>query len=54
MHQIFLGYYKKTLRNENCVAVNTLGYLKKDMGELSISPYFGKSDGIYLKKTTKK
>ena len=32
---------QKALKNENCVAVNTLGYLKKDMGELKTSPYFG-------------
>ena len=35
---------------ENCIAFNTLGYFKNNIQELTKSPYFGKSDGIYINK----
>lgn len=38
------------LENKNCVAVNTLGYLKSDIINLTPSPYFSNTDGIYVKK----
>ena len=53
-------YYKKrehviqllneALNNEDCVAVNTLGFYKKKIGQLIPSPYFSTNDGIYIKK----
>jgi FkbM family methyltransferase len=54
-------YYKKrehviqllneALNNQHCVAVNTLGFFKKDIGELKPSHYFSSNDGIYIKKS---
>ena len=54
-------YYKKrehviqllneALNNQDCVAVNTLGFFKKDIGELRPSHYFSSNDGIYIKKS---
>lgn len=54
-------YYKKSehvipllneaLNNHHCVAVNTLGFFKKNIGELRPSHYFSSNDGIYIKKS---
>ena len=40
----------KALEDDNCKAVNTLGFYKKEIGELKPSSYFGSNDGIYIKK----
>ena len=40
----------KALEDENCIAVNSLGFYKKEMGELKSSHYFSNNDGIYIKK----
>lgn len=44
----------KAYKNQECVAVNTLGFFKKNMNILSDSPYFSETDGIYIKKDIKK
>ena len=41
----------RALEDENCVAVNTLGFYKKEISELRSSPYFSYNDGIYIKKS---
>ena len=41
----------EALNNQDCVAVNTLGFFKKDIGELRPSHYFSSNDGIYIKKS---
>ena len=33
--------------DSGCVGFNTLGFLKHKIGELKVSPYFGKEDGLY-------
>ena len=38
------------LNSEKCVAVNTLGFYKDQIGPLTSSPYFKENDGIYIKK----
>ena len=52
-------YYKKdsivnlmdiAIKNKNCVAFNTLGFLKNKIESLCCSDYFNKTDGIYIKK----
>ena len=43
----------KAYKNQECVAVNTLGFFKKNMNILSDSPYFSETDGIYIKKNIK-
>ena len=40
----------EALNNEKCVAINTLGYCKYELHNLSPSPYFGNTDGIYIKR----
>ena len=40
----------EALNNHHCVAVNTLGFFKKEIGELRPSHYFSSNDGIYIKK----
>lgn len=35
----------------NCVGFNTLGFFKNKVDKLENSPYFGTSDGIYVKKS---
>ena len=53
------SYYKKmSLENmlyecyhNKTVGVNTLGFFKKNVNNLQKSKYFGKSDGIYIKKS---
>ena len=46
-----LDLMKLALANENCVAFNTLGFLKSDIINLTKSAYFKNTDGIYIKKT---
>lgn len=47
-----LEIYIKHARNvPYCVAFNTLGFTKYRVGKLERSPYFGKGDGIYIKKS---
>jgi len=41
---------KLALIDEKCVAVNTLGFFKNKIYNFTCSPYFGKNDGIYIKK----
>ena len=43
---------KAALDNDECAGFNTLGFFKNkiDIDELVQSPYFGKTDGIYIKK----
>ena len=41
---------KKALENEKCIAVNTLGFFKDKMNELTSSIYFKEKDGIFIKK----
>ena len=50
MNVMLLQAYK----NKECVAVNTLGFFKKNLSALSDSPYFSETDGIYIKKDMKK
>ena len=40
----------RALKNNNCVAFNTLGYFKNKIDKLTSSKYFGSTDGIYVKK----
>jgi len=51
-------YHKKTLqeyfilaeKDVNCIGFNTLGFFKNKIENLTASQYFGKDDGIYIKK----
>jgi len=50
-------YYKGTLQEmlakalqQDCVAFNTLGFFKNKIDNLTSSPYFNSTDGIYIKK----
>ena len=51
-------YHKKTLqeyfilaeKDVNCIGFNTLGFFKNKIETLTASQYFGKDDGIYIKK----
>jgi hypothetical protein len=36
-------------KNETYIAFNTLGFIKSNINKLEKSPYFGKTDGIYIK-----
>ena len=53
-----MGYHKKTLeeyfimaeKDVNCIGFNTLGFFKNKIETLTASQYFGKDDGIYIKK----
>jgi len=40
----------RAIKDPNVVAVNTLGFFKHRVENLTSSPYFGKNDGIYIKK----
>lgn len=40
----------KALKDTNCVGFNTLGFFKRKIENLTTSQYFGKTDGIYVKK----
>ena len=44
--------FKIALNDKNCEGFNTLGFFKNniDISKLKSSPYFGKNDGIYVKK----
>jgi GR25 family glycosyltransferase involved in LPS biosynthesis len=42
---------QNAVNNEKCVAVNTLGYLKHTVTNLSSSSVFKPKDGIFIKKT---
>jgi len=37
------------LNDKSCVGFNTLGFMKNKITDLTVSPYFGKKDGIYIK-----
>ena len=37
------------LNDSSCVAFNSLGFMKNKITDLTLSPYFGKKDGIYIK-----
>jgi GR25 family glycosyltransferase involved in LPS biosynthesis/tetratricopeptide (TPR) repeat protein len=60
LDQIGFDLYHKqeTLKNmimqavddKKCVAFNTLGFFKSDIINLTKSPWFGETDGIYIKK----
>jgi hypothetical protein len=60
LDQIGFDLYHKqeTLKNmimqavddKKCVAFNTLGFFKSDVVNLTKSPWFGETDGIYIKK----
>ena len=34
----------------NCIAFNTLGFFKNNLTNLTTSPYFGPTDGVYIKR----
>ncbi len=44
---------KIAIKKDDCVAFNTLGYLKNfiDLDKLVKSPYFGPTDGLFIKKS---
>ena len=44
-------YMEESFFNKNCVAFNTLGFLKHTVGKLEPSKYFKASDGLYVKKS---
>lgn len=45
---------KKALQDDQCVAVNSLGYFKSKLDGMVASPYFKSTDGIYVKKQSTK
>jgi hypothetical protein len=54
INNININEYKNICDNDNLsVGFNTLGFLKKniDIEALTISPYFGEKDGLYIKKS---
>ena len=40
----------KAIKDDKCVAFNTLGFFKSKVDKLTGSPYFGEKDGIYVKR----
>ena len=40
----------QSVEDKKCVAFNTLGFFKSDVVNLTKSPWFGDTDGIYIKK----
>jgi len=44
------AYMKIALENPHCAGFSTLGYFKSNIESLTVSKYFGKDDGTYIKK----
>ena len=42
--------FKIAIQDDNCIGFNTLGFFKNKLTELNPSKYFGKNDGLYVKK----
>lgn len=47
-------YFERAYFTPSCVAFNTLGFFKHTLGELTASPYFKSTDGVYIKKNASK
>lgn len=47
-------YFERAYFTPSCVAFNTLGFFKHSTGNLTASPYFKSTDGIYIKKNANK
>jgi len=43
-------YFQLADKDEKCVGFNTLGFFKDKIDKFEPSPYFGKQDGLYIKK----